>query len=228
MKYDDYVMKNVRIGVVEEGKQNAGNRFIICDLFNADDEDEKRTTQIFWEDCLGTKIDDIASVFPKNGKDAKGNPWNGTNATIDPATFNPKEAEKALMNFGDEGRNRLLLPNGEYVQAQLDGPYCMKYITDLGEHKKNDWVLDAGGFIKIYRKIKLFIRHKKDGRDLGGWTIEERMQQRMRNMIPLAAAVKECPNLVDPRYLSDYIIPTVTPVTAPATAPTDDNVDEER
>lgn len=228
MKYDDYVMRNVRIGVVGEGKQNAGNRFIICDLFNADDEDEKRTTQIFWEDCLGTRIDDIASAFPKTGKDANGNPWNGT-SDADPTTFNPKEAEKSLMHFGDEGKNRLLLPNGEYVQADLDGLYCMKYITDLGEHNEGDWVCDAGGFIKVYKKIKIFIRHKKDGRDLGGWTIEERLQQRMRNMIPLAAAVKANPELVNPIYMQDYVIPTTAPVVEiPAAAAPAPTPDEER
>jgi hypothetical protein len=216
MELNSYSMQNVRIGKVADGKQNAGRFFLVCDLINDDYDTEKKTKQIFWEDVLGMRIDRIRECYPATGKDPEGNEWNGSNSDIVPAEFNQHKAELALRNY--EGKDQLLLDNGTYVYGELDGPYCMKYVTNLGEHKEGEWVCDKAGFIRVFTRIKLFVRFKKDGvTPLSGWSVEERLEQRKRNMLPLAAALKEVPNLVDPKYTVGYNVPSVS-----AEAPVDD------
>lgn len=225
----NYVLTHVRIGKISAdtanpNKQNVGDYYVTGILKNPSFRRAHGEREIIWTADDPDLVDAVRSVFPKTGKDSDNNDWNGT-ADIDPSTFVPEDAEKTLRNYRDA--DWLVFNNGKFIDAKLDGLYCMKYSQDLGTHKKGDWVCDPSGlYVRVWDSVRIFVcmYDEQTEQYVEGWSLKQRMAARLRNMLPLAVAIKQVPDKVDPRYLSQYIIPSVSittpaPATAPATTP---------
>ena len=218
----NYRLTHVRIGKVEAdaanaNKQNVGKYFIIGQLRNERFRNAAPTTLTVWQDDDPDLIQAVREIYPKEGKDSDGNAWNGL-SDADAENFDPMEAEKLLRKYKEV--DWLLYENGKRITAKLDGPYCMQYSTDLGNHKAGEWVCDpTGTYVKVWTEREIFVRMYDEANNqyMEGWSEAERLRSDMRRLVPLAVVVKMAPDKVDPRYLNGYNVPSVS-----AEAPADD------
>lgn len=221
----DYLLKDVRIGKVEQGKRNAGDYYIVGTLKNAKFRHAHGTTETIWQADDKDLVDAIRSVFPKEGKDAAGNDWNGSNADIKPEEFDYNAAMQSLRNL--HGTDYMLFPSSKMLSYKLDGLYCMTFATDLigngtaenPQFKKGSYIMEpSGNYVKVYDSVDIFVTMYDEaaGQYVEGWGPRERLRAKMRNMVPLNAVIAQHRELVDPRYLSEFVVPSVaTPAPAP-------------
>lgn len=219
----DYLLKNVRIGKVADGKRNAGNYYLTCEVKVADPRfrNVKGEQETIWYDEDPELIDTVRSVLPANGNDPQGNPWNGLNTDI--TTFGITEynaAMKALQNM--DGTNWLLRANCKYINYVFGAPMCMKFATDLvgngtaeaPQFHKGDFVKDqSGSYVKVYDHMRILVQMFDEATEdyCNGMDPDTRIKNKMRNMVPLAAVIAAGKEPVHPMYTSEYVVPTVKP-----------------
>ena len=226
----DYLFKNVRIGRVAEGKRNEGKYYVTGEFKNAKFPRSHGTQETIWQDDDPEFVNTIRSMFPATGKDLEGNDWNGLNKDLDGTTWGAKgynDAIKALQNL--DGINWLLFSSAKNLDFKLDGLYCMKFATNLigngtaenPQFKEGEYIKEPSGhYVKVYDTVTIFVMMYDEAANqyVEGWGPKERLRSKMRNMVPLAAVIAENPDLVDPRYKSAYVIPTVTAESPAATS----------
>lgn len=231
----DYLLKNVRIGKVADGKRNTGNYYLTCEIKVADPRfrNMRGEKETIWYDEDPELIDTVRSVLPATGNDPQGNPWNGLNTDI--TTFGIAEYNAAMKTLENmDGINWLLRANGKFLDYELDAPMCMKFATDLvgngtvqnPQFHKDDFVRDqSGSYVKVFKKVRIFVQMFDEATNdyVNGMEPEARLKNKMRNMVPLAAVIAAGKEPVHPMYTTDYVVPTVT--ATPAT-PTGEAADE--
>lgn len=202
MELYDYLLTNVRIGVITSG-DNEGKFYVDADArwMNPKTQrvarGEKATPIQIWSEDDQEMVDTVRSLFPKTGKDSEGNDWNGT-GDIDPKEFNVLEAQKTLRNY--MGEDWLLVDGCSRITLPMNGNFCMKYSRDMNGHKQGEWVCGVDGFVKVWNERTVLCRFYPDGSPRPGWGPVDRLAKEMRNFFSISAVLKENPELVDPRF----------------------------
>lgn len=203
---DDYIMKNVRLLKIADGKQNAGKLYLRFTAQNVNCRQDKGEVTTLDEDWANDFAEYVAIAQP-DGTDAFGNVRYKQSALLDQAKPIP---EDLLQVF-----------NGEFEQYYFPGGPRVA-LNDDGNSPR----LGKAGQLQIYEKIDVFtIRYKsKDGtfKYAKGWDPESRGGSIANNFYaPLNQFATSQPmGVVLPQQAETPLINSGSaPATAPAGAP---------
>lgn len=230
----DYELGNVRIGKVAKG-DNVGKFFIMADARRhvegkTSSGAARRSTGVkpisiqIWYDQDPELIDVVRSLYPATGTDSDGNPWNGSNTSINPAEFDVVATQKLLRNY--EGIDWLTMDGCKPMEAQLGvevpgkptaGAFCRKYSRAMNGHAEGEWICGADGFVKVYRSVPILVRMiEDDGVSYQtGWEYSTQLNRAMRSLYSIETVIKEKPELVPSFYKEDDIVPAMNAGVAP-------------
>lgn len=223
----DYELMNVRIGQVKSG-DNKDDFFINCEarrVLNGTTSrgGARRATGVkpisiqIWKQQDGELIDVVRSLYPKEGKDADGNPWNGL-ADIKPEEFDVIAVQNVLHNYN--GIDYLTMDGCKMMPAQLgvaipgkptSGAFCRKYSHAMNGHAEGDWICGPDGFVKVYTEVLILVRMwtEEEGDYMPGWSYNEQLSKAMRNVFSIERVIAEKPDIVPSFYKGDDIIPVI-------------------
>lgn len=199
---DDYIMKNVRLLKIADGKRNAGNLYLRFTAVNVNCRQDKGEVTTLDEDWANDFAQYVA-IAQQDGTDAFGNPNYKPSALLDQTKPIP---EDLLQVFNGEFE-QYYFPGGPRVALQDDGTSPR---------------LGKAGQLQIYEKIDVFtIRYKsKDGtfKYAKGWDPESRGASIANNFYaPLSQYATSQPMGV--RLPQQEEAPLINGGTAPVTAP---------
>lgn len=202
-------MIDLEIGVVGQGKVNAGDKYVVCKLENMDDDCIRPRGFTLFKEQAPRRFEAILNAFPSTGNNPKTNkPWNGTNAEIQAADFNYDKAVAGLQNVG--GKNYIQITRAKYIKHPLPGYYVRKYNQAMAGHEAGEWIMEPNGTnVQVIDEIQVLTRWWEDGTEpIEGWDAATQAKSMMKTLIRLEDALgtkdvkgREC--IVAKRYLPD-------------------------
>lgn len=189
---NNYELVDISIGIIDQGKNNAGQKYISGRMKNMRYRMERKQGFTLFREMDEERFDAILNAFPMTGQDMrnpqKPKPWNGGNTSL-PATFKYEDAIEELRNL--DGWNALMFENCEYERFPLPGLYVRKYTQPLGGHAEGEWVMEPNGSaVAVVDHIDVLTMKMEDGTPLRGWDAETQARSQMKTLIRLEDALK--------------------------------------